>query len=185
VQGSIVSLFNPIYKEMAVDANNTCTSYCPIDGDLDPYSINPNATDMGQKVVDNVTCEDWQYKDIAFGVIVMEIDDIYVNQAATPPTPIYEEDQLTPFGEPIGYETSNYVSFVFGTPDPSHFVVNGVDTCPQDPNCGDSFRQFARRRNHNRKMWMKYYSEQRAQRLARIKAQREQPRYGRKQITDL
>jgi len=183
VQGSIVTLFKPKYMEMAVDANNTCTSYCPVQDDLEPYSVNVNSTDMGSKVVDNRTTEDWQWKDIEFGVLVFETDDIYVDQTVNPPVPVYEEDQLTPFGEAIGYETSNYLSFIYGTPDPSHFAIKGVDTCPQDSQCGQSFRQFARRRNGAKKTWLAAYTAQRAERAARMAAKA--PRQGRKVITDL
>jgi len=155
VQGSIVSMFYPIYKEMAVDASNTCTSYCPIEDDLDPYEIETNSTDMGQKVVNGHTCEDWQYKQIAFGVIVMETDDIFADTTSN--LPVQEVDQLTPFGQPIGMETATYHTFVPGTPDPSHFAIKGINGCPMDPNCGNNMRQFVRRRWKLRNTWLKWY----------------------------
>jgi len=157
-QGSIVSLFAPIYKEMAVDGTNTCTSYCQIQDDLEAYQIDPNATDEGPKVVDNRTLEDWQSKEM-LGPIVMEIDDIYVDMTKSPPVPYVEIDQLTPFGEPIGESTSTYLAFQAGTPDPSHFAIKGVDTCPVDNNCGNSARQQLRQRWGMKKTWLKYYQE--------------------------
>jgi hypothetical protein len=156
-QGSIVSLFYPIYKEMAVDDTNTCTSYCPIEDDLEPYALDANSTDEGQKIVRNITTELWEYKEMAFGVIVMETDDVYVDQSKTPAIPIQEIDYLTPFGEAIGQSTSTYLSFIPGTPSPSHFDVKGIDACPQDSGCDQQMRQFVRRRNRSWKTWLKSY----------------------------
>jgi hypothetical protein len=155
VQGSIVSLFKPVYKEMAVDANNVCQAFCPIEDDLEPYGIPVNATDQGPTIVNNKTVEDWQSKVVILGVIVMEIDDFYVDQSKSPAIPIQEIDQLTPFGEKIGEFTSNYLSFVPGTPDPSHFDIKGVDNCPMSQNCDEQRRQMHRLRYKNRLTWLK------------------------------
>jgi len=166
VNGNIVSLFNPVYKEMLVDASNTCQSFCPIEDDLEPYGIDPNATYMGQKVIDNKTLDDWQYEDKEFG-IVFEIDNVYVDP--TSELPYTEIDQLTPFGQAIGEESEVFHTFVPGTPDPSHFAVKNVDGCPMDPNCGQSFRQGVRRRWGLRLTWMKYHQ---ANNMAKLKAAR-------------
>jgi len=155
VQGSIVSLFYPVYKEMAVDATNTCQEYCPIEDDLEPYSIEANATDMGQKVVNGHTCEDWQYKEVIFGTVVMEIDDVFVDTTSN--LPVQEVDQLTPFGQPMGVSTSTFHTFVPGTPDPSHFAVKGIDSCPESQNCGNNARQFVRRRWKLWNTWLKWH----------------------------
>jgi len=158
VQGSLVSLFNPIYKEMAVDpTTNTCTSYCPLQEDLYPYEIEVNATDMGTKVINGQTCVDWQYKQIAFGVVVMEIDDVFVDETSN--LPVQEVDQLTPFGTPIGTSTSTYHTFVPGTPDPSHFAIQGIDSCPLDQNCGNDARQFVRLRWKLFKTWLHWHQK--------------------------
>jgi len=155
VNGDIVSLFAPQYKEMLV-VNNTCQEYCPIQEDLDPYSIDPTATYQGQKTINGVTCDDWQYKDKEFG-IVFEIDDTFVDTKSQ--LPVYESDQLTPFGQPIGQETSTYHTFVPGTPDPSHFAISGVDSCQMSANCGNAHRQFVRRRWNLWKTWAHWYQE--------------------------
>jgi hypothetical protein len=155
VNGDFVTLFNPIYKEMLV-VNNACQEYCPVEDDLEPYSIDPTSTYQGQKSVNGHTCNDWQYKDKEFG-IVFEIDDTLVD--ATTALPVMELDQLTPFGQAIGEETSTYHSFVPGTPDPSHFQISGVDNCQMSQNCGNSKRQFLRRRWGMHKTWAKYYTE--------------------------
>jgi len=159
VQGSIVSLFDPIYKEMMVDANNNCLEFCPIEEELLPYAIPDNSTDQGSTIVNNKTVEDWQSKVVILGIIVMEIDDFYIDQSQNPAIPVQEVDQLTPFGQKIGQMTSNYLSFVPGTPDPSKFDIKGVDNCPMSQNCGQSRRQMHRLRNKNRLTWLKYYQE--------------------------
>jgi len=159
VQGSIVSLFN-INKEMAVDANNVCQAYCPIGEPLEPYAIPVNATDQGSTIVNNKTVEDWQSKVVFIGIIVMEIDDFYVDQSRSPAVPVQEVDQITPFGQNLGQFTTNFLSFVAGTPDPSHFAVTGIDQCPMSQNCGEQRRQLHRLRNKSRLTWLKYHQEQ-------------------------
>lgn len=77
VNGDIVSLFNPTYKEMLVDNTNTCQEYCPIEEDLEPYGLDPNSTYMGQKSINGKMYDDWQYKDVEFG-IVFETSDVFV-----------------------------------------------------------------------------------------------------------
>jgi len=167
VNGDIVSLFNPIYKEMEVDANNNCVAYCPIQDDLYPYGIDPNSTYMGQKSINGKMYDDWQYKDMEFG-IVFETDDVYVDPKSQ--LPYQEVDNLTPFGEAIGMETSTYGTFTPGTPDPSHFAVKNVDNCPMDQNCGNSQRMFVRRRWKLRNTWLQAYQAaniERSEALAR------------------
>jgi hypothetical protein len=156
VQGSIVSLYS-IGKEMEVDGNNVCQAYCPIDDELDPYSIPSNATDQGSTIINDTTVEDWQYKELFLGIIVMETDDFYVDQSQSPAIPVQEVDQLTPFGEKIGEFTSNYLSFIAGTPDPSHFDIKGISNCPQAQNCDDNKRQLHRLRYKNKRAWLKSY----------------------------
>jgi len=166
VNGMIVSLFAPTYKEMLVDANNNCQAFCPIEDDLYPYQIDPNATYAGQKVIDGKTLDDWNFEDKEFG-IVFEIEDIYVDPNSG--LPYKEMDQLTPFGQAIGESESTYHTFTAGEPDPKKFAVNGIANCPEDPNCGDSFRQFTRRRWGLRRTWMRHFQ---AQSLAKVKAQK-------------
>jgi len=156
VNGDIVSLFYPVYKEMLVDNTNTCQAYCPIEEDLDPYSLDTNSTYQGQKSINGKMYDDWQYKDLEFG-IVFETSDVYVDPSSQ--LPYQEVDVLTPFGQNLGMETSTYHTFTPGTPDPSHFAVKNVDSCPESSNCGDSARQAARRRWGMWKTWMRYYQQ--------------------------
>jgi hypothetical protein len=155
VQGSIVSLFAPLYMEMAVDGNNKCTSYCPIEDDLEAYGVPDNSTYNGTAVVNGITCDDWQYKETLFGVVVMEIDEFFVDQ--TTQLPLQEIDVLTPFGEQIGDMTTTYLQFIPGTPDAKLFAVTGIKDCPQDNNCGQDYRQFVRLRNGAHKTWLKHH----------------------------
>jgi len=162
--GMIVALFNPIYKEMLVDGSNTCQSFCPLEEDLEPYAVDANATYMGQKVIDNKTLDNWQWQDKEFG-IVFETNNVFVDP--TTELPYTEIDNLTPFGMAIGDEEETFHTFVPGTPDPSHFAIKGIANCPEDPNCGQSFRQRARRRWHLRKTWMKWHN---VNAMAKLKA---------------
>jgi hypothetical protein len=129
---------------------------------------------------------------LEFG-IVFEIDTTYVDPKTQ--LPYQEDDQLTPFGQAVGDETSTYNSFTPGTPDPSLFAIKNVANCPQvlplapglvrpgassthrlvlcvvqSQNCGNSQRQQLRRRLGMWKTWAKYYQEQnmeKAEMLAR------------------
>jgi len=165
VNGMIVSLFNPIYKEMLVDSTNTCQAYCPIEEDLYPYSVDANATYQGQKSINGKLYDDWQYQDKEFG-IVFETDDTFVDPKSQ--LPYMEVDQLTPFGQAIGMESSTYNTFTPGTPDPSHFDIKNVDNCPMDQNCGQSQRQFVRRRWGQWRTWAKYYGESQAEKAEQL-----------------
>lgn len=165
VNGDIVSLFAPVYKEMAVDSTNTCTAYCPIQDDLYPYSIDANSTYMGQKVINGQSYDDWQYVDKEFGII-FETDNVFVNPSSQ--LPYQEVDNLTPFGQAIGQSISTYHTFTPGTPDPSHFAIKGVDNCPLDQNCGNSQRQFVRRRWNMWKTWMAAYQQNNLEKAEQI-----------------
>lgn len=46
-----------------------------------------------------------------------------------------------------------------GTPDPSHFAVKNVDTCPMSQNCGNSARQAVRRKLRMWKTWTKFAAQ--------------------------
>jgi len=158
VQGSIVSLFYPLYMEMAVDSNNNCQEYCPIQGDLTPYQIATNAKDLGPTKVNGVNVENWQFNDTIAGFIVMEINDFFVDQTLwNNPVMVAEVDQITPFGEPaIGTVTTNYQSYVAGTPNPALFNVQGISKCPMSANCGNIQRQMHRLRNRDHDSFLHY-----------------------------
>ena len=133
---SIVNFFTKNMQMLVV--NNTCQEYCPLDDTLEPYGIDPNSTYQGQVSVNGIKCDDWQYKETILGIVVMEIDDIFVNSGVTPAVPVQEVDQLTPFGQPMGNMTSTYDNFVGGPIDPSLFNIANVDSCPQSQNCNSN-----------------------------------------------
>jgi len=75
---SMVNLYD-MQKELLV-VNQTCKEYCPMQGDiLQPFGPDPNATDVGQKLVNGVLCDDWQWKEIIFKILIMETSDMYIN----------------------------------------------------------------------------------------------------------
>jgi len=154
-QGTDVTLFYPKYMDMNVDANNTCVDYCPVHDDMRPYQINVNATDLGQKVVDNRTCEEWEWYQTFEGIIVMETFDVYVDSATG--YPYQEIDTLTPFGEYVGDAYTTYHTFTAGTPDPKLFDIKGVDSCPMAHNCQQPHRQLRRLKNRMWKTFMHYH----------------------------
>jgi len=157
---TIITMFD-IQKEMLV-VNQTCKEFCPLDGDrMHPGFLDVNATDLGQTTLpppDGRKCEHWQWKETIFGIIVMEVCDVYINQTdMANAVPFGEVDHLTPFGQHIGDFTSNWEQFKPGTPDPSLFIVNGIDSCPESPNCGEQSLQFNRLRNGAMKTWLRWH----------------------------
>jgi len=155
----IINRFD-LQKQMLV-VNQTCKEYCPMQGDvLRPGFLDRNATDKGQVTLpDGRKAEHWQWKETIFGIIVMEICDVYVNQQDMQNgIPYGEVDHLTPFGQHIGDFTSTWTNFKPGTPDPSLFIVNGIDSCPMAHDCGNNAHQLARLRTHQNKAYSYYYS---------------------------
>jgi len=136
--GDNVNLYYPIYKSIQVDANNTCVKYCPIDFDLEPLSLDPNATDIGTAVLNGKTVEAYQWFDKEPIIGVVQVNTFYVDQSGSTPLPVLEFDKLTPFGQYLGDSNNSYVNFKAEKQDPSKFRVNGLSDCPQDPQCGQS-----------------------------------------------
>jgi len=138
-ENDIVNYYYPVYKQVKVDANNSCEFYCPINFDLEPLSLDSNATDIGTAVVGGKTVEAYQWfdKEPIFGV--MQVNTFYVDQSGKTPLPVLEYDKLTPFGQYLGDSNNSYANFRAGKQDPSKFRVNGVEDCPLDPQgCGQS-----------------------------------------------
>jgi hypothetical protein len=159
VSGQTIVYDFKIQKEMLV-VDQSCKEYCPLQGDtLSPGFLDKNATDLGPVQVKGKTLEKWQWKETILGIIVMEIDTVFVDQSSNPAVPVMEQDQLTPFGQPIGGMDTQWDDFTGGTPDPSLFIVNNVDKCPMSPNCGSMARQVRRLRYGAWKTWAKYHQE--------------------------
>jgi len=156
----IVTDFN-LGKEMLVVAGSggvlTCKEFCPVEDPIFPFGLGDNASYVGQKVVGNITTDDWNWKVTIFGIIVMEVSDLFVD-SADPSTPVEEIDQLTPLGELIGTATSAWTNWTPGTPDPSLFNVQGADSCPESPNCQSNAHQIRRLLRKQFKTWAKFRS---------------------------
>jgi len=152
------SIFNmyTLQKELLV-VDGTCKEYCPMEGDvMTPFGPDSNATYQGQKVVNGIKCDDWQWKETVFGVMVMEISDMYVDNSGAAPVPVQEVDQLTPFGQAIGAMTSTWTNFVGGPIDPNLFNIQGVDSCPMSSQCQGPMQQMHRLRSKRYKSWAFY-----------------------------
>jgi hypothetical protein len=130
-----------LQMEMSVDlATMTCQEFCPMQGaTLSPYQIDPSAVNIGAKIVQGRSCTGWQWKDTILNSIVMQINTIFVDDETG--FPVYENDQLTPFGQAIGFESTTYLKFTPGRPAASLFAVKGTSNCPQSQNCGQNQNQ--------------------------------------------
>jgi hypothetical protein len=159
---AVVSLFK-INKQMLVQMVNgswTCQSFCPLDeGPLTPYSIDPNSTMVGQKVVNNITCDDWQIVQylIPPHTIPMQSTDVFVDNSGSQPIPVQEVDQLTPFGQNLGTMTSTWTNYAAGEPNPALFDIAGIKGCPESNQCGDDTHQLQRLRLGHFKTWLRYF----------------------------
>jgi len=153
---AMVNLYD-IQKELLV-VNQTCKEYCPMEGDvLSPFGVDPSAADIGHKLINGVMCDDWNWKEVILKIITMEISDMYVDQSdPNNPIPVAEVDQLTPFGQFIGTMNSTWSQFTAGTPDPSLFIIAGIDSCPQSSQCGNSQLQLNRIRGRRWLSWYRY-----------------------------
>lgn len=141
------------HKAMLVVHNGThdvCQKYCPIDprDTLDAGKtvfLDDNATDLGKATYHNQSAEHWQWKETILKVITMQTSDFYASTSGKDVVPLGRVDALTPFGGPqIGQGESTWVNFKAGTPSADKFDIQGMDTCPQDPQCGQQSRQLNR-----------------------------------------
>jgi hypothetical protein len=153
INGIIVAFYGKDGKNMLVEHNGThdvCVKYCPIDprDTLDggkEYFLDDNATDLGKTTYKGQSAEHYQWKDTIFGKIVMQTTDFYAAVTGTTATPIAAETALTPFGGPkIGGSSVTWAGFKAGPQPAAKFDIKGVDTCPQDPQCGQSSLQLQR-----------------------------------------
>ena len=146
--------------EMEVDlATMKCTEFCPLQGaTMSPYAVGPNATNIGTKQIGAHLCTGWQWKDTILGIVVMQINTIWVDQ--TTGLPVQEYDELTPFGQQIGFESTTYIQFTPKRPDAKLFAVVGQQSCPQSQNCGQqaSAQRRAHRARYNKPMHWDMYA---------------------------
>ena len=141
------------HKSMIVVHNGThdvCQKYCPIDprDTLDAgktHFLDDNATDLGKATYHNQSAEHWQWKEQILKAITMQTTDFYASTSGNTVVPLGRIDTLTPFGGPkIGQGEATWSSFEAGTPPADKFDIQGMDTCPQDPQCGHQSRQLNR-----------------------------------------
>lgn len=159
---TIVNDFNT-GKEMLV-VNGSCSEYCPIEGGLFPFSLEGlNATYNGTTTINGQTVQHWTWKQLAFGVVVMQTTDFYVAIGSDgKATPVQQIDHLTPFGQPIGQQTATWTSWKEGAPNAKLFDVAGEAGCPMSQKCGNSqstARAMNRIRNRMFKTWLRYQFE--------------------------
>lgn len=149
---TIVDLVGKVHKSIEVVHNGThdvCKAYCPIDprdtmdGGRD-YFLDDNATDLGKTTYEGQSAEHWQWKDTILKVIVMQTTDFYANTDGATALPLGAVSQLTPFGQHLGNQNSTWANFKEGTPPASKFDIQGIDQCPEDPQCGQQSRQLHR-----------------------------------------
>lgn len=142
---AIVDDYN-LGMEMAVDSTYTCTSFCPIDGPMEAFSVD-GFTDLGPATIDGVVAELWQYDNL-FPIlnVTVEVQNVYLNQTNPAAAfPLKEVDDLTPFGENLGQSNTTYTAFKAGPQPPKWFAVQGVAACQEGNNCNsNSVRQLHR-----------------------------------------
>jgi hypothetical protein len=147
-QGAILSVYGNVQKQYALQQNGsvwTCQDYCPMqDEAIGFFGIPANATYKGETTVNGIPVDHYQWNDTILGVIVMQINDFFVNTAVNPPQPVQNVQTLTPFGSPIGTFIASWYSFQAGV-DPSVFDgIEGLDNCPMSNQCNDDARARAR-----------------------------------------
>lgn len=140
-------------KSMMIVHNGThdvCQKYCPIDprdtmdGGKDVF-LDSNATDLGKSTYKNHSAEHWQWKDTIFKVVTMQTTDFYADTTGSTVTPLGQVSTLTPFGgPPMGQQTASWDNYKAGAQPASKFDIQGMDTCPQDPQCGQQTYQLRR-----------------------------------------
>ena len=107
--------------------------------------LDDNATDMGASTFHNHTAEHWQWKDQIFKVITMQTTGFYADISGASVLPLGQTTALTPFGgAQIGSGSAGWDNFKAGAQPASKFDIQGMDTCPQDPQCGQQSRHVNR-----------------------------------------
>ena len=75
----------------------------------------------------------------------MQTTDFYAAINGNTASPIGAVTALTPFGGPqIGGSTVSWTNFKAGPQPAEKFDIQGVDTCPQDSQCGQQSLQLQR-----------------------------------------
>lgn len=151
-------------KEMAVVHNATlgydvCTSYCPLQDELDPFAIDPDAKDEGAGTdpITGKAGEHYHWADVILKIIQMSHTEFYADISGDSALPLSQSEHITPFGgAEIGSSNNTWGNFTAGKQPAEKFDIHGVDECPQDPNCGQQTKQLRRLMNRDYKTFAKY-----------------------------
>jgi hypothetical protein len=141
-EGNGITIYDyPKQKEVFVDENLVCTSYCPMIGAMQPFAmLYDGAVDLGTETILGHTVQHWQYKDIGPLKIVMETDNSYIDQTdATSSVPVLEMDHITPFGIHLADVNESWTNWKAGAQDASLFAWTEDSSagCPKNGNCGN------------------------------------------------
>lgn len=134
---AVVSDYNKM-KQFAVDGNNDCTSYCPIDdgSNMVPLVIADDAKDLGPVTLDGKTYQHFRWNDVILHVIVMDTVDAFIDMTdPSTPVPYLWMESLTPFNKYLASVNTTYTNFQGGKQSSDLFAVNNIDKCPLDANC--------------------------------------------------
>lgn len=164
VSGDIIVNDYKAGKEMAVVHNETlgydvCVEYCPLQDDLEPFGIDPDAKDMGPGTdpITGRTGEHFHWADVILKIIQMSHTEFYADTSGAQAAPIAQSQHLTPFGgAEIGSQNNTWTNFTAGAQPAEKFDIHNVDTCPESQQCGNSARQLHRLANRDYKTFAKY-----------------------------
>merc|ERR1712072_986767 len=167
VRGTTVDDFKA-HKSLSVVHNGThdvCKSYCPIDSEdtLDggqAYFVETNATDKGATTFDGKAVNQWEWKEKILKIVTMSTTDFYADVSGATVTPVAQVQNLTPFGQHIGQSNMTWTSFTAGAQPAAKFDIQGADTCPQDPQCGQQSKQLHRLMTGQRHTFARYFTKQ-------------------------
>lgn len=136
-QAEVIDYNADVFKQLLVDENNTCTSYCPCQqGDaLIPLAVDPSATKIGVATIGGKQYDQWQWSDHLGKRIKMDTINAFIDTSGAQPQPFLWAEDITPFNQYLATANTTYDSFKPGTPDPSMFKVNGISSCPLNQNC--------------------------------------------------
>jgi hypothetical protein len=133
--------------------------YCPLDDDLDPFGVDPDAKDKGPGVcpITGKSGEHYHWADVILKIIEMDHTEFYADITGPTAVPISQSQHLTPFGgAEIGTSNNTWANFTAGAQPAAKFDIHGVDTCPESPNCGQNSRQLRRLMNRDFHTFAKY-----------------------------
>lgn len=155
---AIVSLFGDIGKECLVSPNNTCLSYCPLPGGLDPFGIDKDAQYVGSTTFQGKAVDEWTWTEYIVPKLhigKIQQTNFFVSKDAVP-VPVQENDIIEPFGQRLGVENQTWSQFKAGPPPEVAFKVLGLASCPMSPNCNEDNRVAHRKRGRDLKNWAFY-----------------------------